>query len=111
LDHTQLNVLNNSTTPERIISVQQLLELREGNVRTGRYSDAFAATPTAITVGHCGAYVNDNYKVLSNLTVTAGVRWDFDGPLTEKYGRLTALTRACILMIRRATRLRIPDSR
>jgi hypothetical protein len=33
--------------------------------------------------------VNDHYKLRSNLTVTLGLRWDYDGPLTEKYGRLT----------------------
>ncbi len=34
--------------------------------------------------------MNDNYKLRSNLTVTLGVRWDYDGPFTEKFGRLTA---------------------
>ena len=29
-------------------------------------------------------------KVMKNLTVTAGLRWDIDGPLSEKYGLLTA---------------------
>ena len=37
-----------------------------------------------------GAFINDTYKLRSNVTVTAGLRWDFDGPLSEKYGRLTA---------------------
>ncbi len=37
-----------------------------------------------------GTYVNDNFKMMRNLTVTAGLRWDIDGPLTEKYGLLTA---------------------
>ncbi|MGO9230032.1 MAG: hypothetical protein ACLQKA_12610 [Bryobacteraceae bacterium] len=30
----------------------------------------------------------------SNLTVTMGLRWDYEGPLTEKYGRLTAFNPA-----------------
>jgi len=36
-----------------------------------------------------GTYINDNYKMRRNLTVTAGLRWDIDGPLSEKYGLLT----------------------
>jgi carboxypeptidase family protein len=36
-----------------------------------------------------GAYAQDSFKVRSNLTVTVGVRWDWDGPLYEKNGLLT----------------------
>ena len=36
-----------------------------------------------------GTYINDNFKMRRNLTVTAGLRWDIDGPLSEKYGLLT----------------------
>jgi len=39
--------------------------------------------------------------------VTAGVRWDFDGPLTEKYGRLTAFNPSLVFYDTSATRLRI----
>src|SRR6202166_32162 len=37
-----------------------------------------------------GLFVQDSFKLKSNLTVTAGLRWDWDGPLVEKNGRLTS---------------------
>ncbi len=36
-----------------------------------------------------GAYVQDNVKLLPNLTLNIGVRYDYDGPLWEKYGNMT----------------------
>ena len=40
-------------------------------------------------VNQIGAFAQDNIRMASNLDVNLGVRYDFDGPLTEKYGRLT----------------------
>ena len=36
-----------------------------------------------------GLFVQDSFKLKSNLTITAGLRWDWDGPLVEKKGLLT----------------------
>ena len=36
-----------------------------------------------------GLFAQDNFKLRSNLTITAGLRWDWDGPLVEKNGLLT----------------------
>src|ERR1700722_4537584 len=89
-DHTQLNILNNNTNSD-LVDFKTFETFLEGSLRTGDYSEAFTGSANryyrADTVG---AFINDNYKVRSNLTVTLGLRWDFDGPLSEKYGRLTA---------------------
>jgi hypothetical protein len=37
------------------------------------------------------AYVNDDWRILSNLTINAGMRWDYGGPMTELKGRLVNL--------------------
>jgi hypothetical protein len=36
-----------------------------------------------------GIYVQDNIRVKSNVVLNLGLRWDWDGPLDEKYGNLT----------------------
>jgi hypothetical protein len=35
-----------------------------------------------------GVFFQDNYKVRPNLTVTAGLRWEYFGPISEKNGKL-----------------------
>jgi hypothetical protein len=87
LDHTQLNVINNNTNTDTL-DFASFLTFVEGTVKAG---DAFEGTANRYYRSDTvGAFVNDDYKLRSNLTVTAGLRWDFDGPLSEKYGRLTA---------------------
>jgi Carboxypeptidase regulatory-like domain/TonB dependent receptor-like, beta-barrel len=86
-DHTQLNIINNNTNTDTL-DFTNFLTFVEGNVRGG---DAFAGSANRYYRSDtAGLFVNDNYKLRSNLTVTAGLRWDFDGPLSEKYGRLTS---------------------
>jgi hypothetical protein len=88
-DHTQLNVINNNTSDDTI-DFKTFVNFLEGAVRTGTYSAAFTGSADRYYRSDTiGAFVNDNYKAKSNLTVTLGLRWDFDGPLSEKYGRLT----------------------
>lgn len=86
-EHTQLNIINNNTDTDAV-DFKTFLTFVEGTVRDGTEfagsADRYYRSNTA------GLFINDNYKLRSNLTVTAGFRWDFDGPLSEKYGRLTS---------------------
>jgi hypothetical protein len=94
LDQTQLNIDNNNTNSD-IIAFSSFTNFLEGNVRTGTYSTAFIGNASRYYRSDtAGAFINDNYKVRSNLTVTLGLRWDLDGPLSEKYGRFTGFNSA-----------------
>ncbi|MGC2656628.1 MAG: carboxypeptidase regulatory-like domain-containing protein [Bryobacteraceae bacterium] len=89
-DHTQLNIINADDNDSQL-DYTSLTNFLEGNVRTGANSYEFSGSSNRYyrddTVG---AFINDQYKVRSNLTVTLGLRWDYDGPFSEKNGNLTA---------------------
>ncbi len=88
-DGTQLNIVNNNTNTDTL-RFNTFLTFVEGAVRTGTSSLAFNGSASRYYRSNSPSlYVNDNYKLRSNLTVTLGLRWDYEGPLTEKYGRLT----------------------
>ena len=93
-NYTQLNIINNNTNTDTI-AFKTFLTFAEGAVKTGTGSDAFSGSADRYYRSNTvGAFVNDNYKVSSNLTVTMGLRWDYEGPLTEKHGKLTAFNPA-----------------
>jgi hypothetical protein len=88
-DKTQLNIVNRNTDTDEI-RFSTFLTFVEGTVKTGTSSLAFDGSASRYYRSqNTGLFVNDNYKVASNLNVTLGLRWDYEGPLTEKYGRLT----------------------
>jgi hypothetical protein len=88
-DHTQLNIINRNTDTD-VVGFRSFLNFVEGSVRTGLSSTAFNGSANRYYRSDTvGTFVNDHYKLRSNLTVTLGLRWDYDGPLTEKYGKLT----------------------
>ena len=85
-DHTQLNILNNNTKTDNL-GFTTFLNFVEGNLHGG---DEFAGSANRhYRSDTVGTYINDNFKATKNLTITAGLRWDIDGPLSEKNGKLT----------------------
>ncbi len=85
-DPTQLNIINHNTDTGTV-EFYTFQDFVEGNLENG---EALAgAANRYYRSSTAGAYINDNFKLRSNLTITAGVRWDYDGPLSEKYGKLT----------------------
>ena len=89
-DHTQLNIINNNVNTD-VVEFKTFQTFAEGLLRSGNYSSDFAGSASRYYRSDTvGAFINDNYKVRSNLTITLGLRWDMDGALSEKYGKLTA---------------------
>jgi hypothetical protein len=93
-DHTQLNIINNNTNSD-IIAFSSLVNFIKGTVKTGTSSTAFVGSADRYyRADTAGVFANDNIKLKSNLTVNLGLRWDLDGPFSEKHGLLTAFDSA-----------------
>jgi len=89
--YTQLNTRDDRTNKGMVASVD-LYEFLQGLISP---YENFVATAYLqgdasryYRANQVGPYVQDKYQIRPNLTVTAGLRWDWDGGLSEKYGRI-----------------------
>jgi len=95
-DYTQLNVINKNNDVARI-TFEDFPGFLTGQVCGPNTVTCFGQDPSQILSGatsryyrtkQVGTYVQDNIRLKSNLTVDIGLRWDWNGPLTEKNGNL-----------------------
>jgi Carboxypeptidase regulatory-like domain len=89
--YTQLNTRDQRTN-QGIISSADFSQFIQGLVTT---NDDFTTTKFLqgnanryYRAGQAGAYIQDKFQWRSNLSLTAGLRFDWDGGLTEKDGRI-----------------------
>ncbi len=92
--YTQLNTIDKRTGTGTIATddFSQLVQgfVTPGSSATGFYVSSFLQgnANRYYRANQLGTYVQDKYQITPSLSLTAGVRYDWDGGLTEKYGRL-----------------------
>lgn len=89
--YTQLNTRDERTN-QGMISTADFSQFLQGLVNT---NDDFTTTKFLqgdanryYRAGQVGTYIQDKLQLRSNLSVTGGLRFDWNGGLTEKFGRI-----------------------
>jgi hypothetical protein len=92
--YTQLNTIDRRTGTGTI-AADDFSQFAQGLVTPGSAGSQFYVTTFLqgnanryYRANQVGLYLQDKFQVLQNLSLTAGVRYDWDGGLTEKYGRI-----------------------
>jgi hypothetical protein len=92
--YTQLNTIDKRTGTGTVTG-DDLSQLVQGYVSPGSSSTGFYVTSFLqgnasryYRANELGSYVQDKFQITPHLSLTAGLRYDWDGGLTEKYGRI-----------------------
>jgi len=92
--YTQLNTIDKRTGTGTIATddFSQMVQgyVTPGGSATGFYVSSFLQGNASryYRANQLGLYLQDKYQITPTLSLTAGIRYDWDGGLTEKYGRI-----------------------
>jgi len=92
--YTQLNTIDKRTGKGTVATddFSQMIQgfVTPGSSATGFYVSSFLQgnANRYYRANQLGMFLQDKYQITPTLSLTAGVRYDWDGGLTEKYGRL-----------------------
>jgi hypothetical protein len=92
--YTQLNTIDKRTGKGTIATddFSQFVQgmVTPGNSSTGYYVSSFLQgnANRYYRANQLGLYLQDKFQITPHLSLNAGVRYDWDGGLTEKYGRI-----------------------
>ena len=92
--YTQLNTIDKRTGTGTIATddFSQMVQgfVTPGSSSTGFYVSSFLQGDASryYRSNQLGTYLQDKWQITPSLSLTAGVRYDWDGGLTEKYGRI-----------------------
>jgi len=92
--YTQLNTIDKRTGTGTVATddLSQMLQgqVTPGNSSTGYYVSSYLQGDASryYRSNQLGTYAQDKWQITPRLSLTAGVRYDWDGGLTEKYGRI-----------------------
>jgi len=92
--YTQLNTIDNRTNAGTV-ATDDLSAFSQGYVTPGGSSTGFYVSSFLqgnasryYRANQLGLYLQDKFQVTPTLSLTAGLRWDWNGGLTEKQGRI-----------------------
>jgi hypothetical protein len=93
--YTQLNIDNNRTGLAQV-STKNFTNFLEDAVSSSNVLESIDTTDNPVRntadryyrSNEISGYVQDKWQALTNLSITAGVRYDYHGGLTEKYGNM-----------------------
>jgi hypothetical protein len=83
--YNQLNIKNGAENHSQL-ETQGFTKFLTGSLRSGTVLEG--SSNRYYRSNDAGSFVMDKWQVLPNVSITAGVRYDFDGPFSEKNGAL-----------------------